>query len=803
MTADGFDRLLYTDCRAGAGRGAGGGFQVQAQSEGVDSAQARMAVGWLLYDAQNAWIVERRPIEEFPLGFAHACETGYGTAQSCYLGKEASGGRPGNHLADCLLTREPGRYGATRPAQLWRSELWRAEAWETKDCPPFSDEPPLGPLTVEAVAEWLKERAERPGVLARMLSVLEDPAGRRIVIVAADADDALRWIAAATLLLPARIALDVSFKVFSSNPLRSDQRIVAVPEELNKQFAPGRGDTVLVLDAGSCAFDDVPVSGRAAFFTERLAVVDDPYDVVDAVELAASLGEEDRLGGPDAMLTAWALTRPDDPRPDPAALFRWLARTDQGRQREHGPAVAGMLLGGDPPAAVLRWIDEAVARAVIEIDPAPVRIRLLGAELAEVRQGKAGPTHGLPGVPLDADAWRDAESELSSAIMLGSDPQVDLVLRLARRHGIQPDLAAPLLQRLEAFVAGWLDRRVSYDPNGWARREEILDLAHQALRERLIQDGLDAVRGPLSRLIPHLIDRVGDPTDPLDWHLRAAAMARLPSGKRRQQLAALLEQAAWTAEAAAGLQGALLAWDAVGPAEAELILDYLPASAGILPGVAAQARAQLERLGAKPTEHMLDMLASMDRHGFGPTSGPYAELLASDHDVKAFVDATRTERFAADARYVKGILARLERAAPAVVRLRMRHLLRACLDCPHPWLGGAVLHAIDGRDARAKQPQELIRLWAEELVHGDLRAVIWGVNCLGDSGLAGKRREQITAAIRDYSDGLSKVSRADHEKWCHEVQRLLPAEASATWAELIENAQKPRINLWINRDGGR
>jgi len=43
---------------------------------------------------------------------------------------------------------------------------------------------------------------------------------------------------------------------------------------------------------------------------------------------------------------------------------------------------------------------------------------------------------------------------------------------------------------------------------------------------------------------------------------------------------------------------------------------------------------------AKPTEHMLDMLASMDRHGFGPTSGPYAELLASDHDVKAFVDAT-------------------------------------------------------------------------------------------------------------------------------------------------------------------
>ena len=131
-----------------------------------------------------------------------------------------------------------------------------------------------------------------------MVSVLEDPAGRRIVIVAAEADEALRWIAAATLLLPARVALDISFKVFSSNPLRAEQRIVAVPAELNKQFAPGRGDTVLVLDADSCAFDDVPVSERASFFAEQLAGIDDPYDVLDAVELAASLGGGTGSAGP-------------------------------------------------------------------------------------------------------------------------------------------------------------------------------------------------------------------------------------------------------------------------------------------------------------------------------------------------------------------------------------------------------------------------------------------------------------------------------------------------------------------------
>ena len=95
MTGDAFDRLLYTDCRAGTGRGAGGGFQVQAQSAGVDSAQSNMAVGWLLYEAQNAWIMQRRPVEDFPLGFAHACEAGFGTAQSRYVGKEVDWRPPG------------------------------------------------------------------------------------------------------------------------------------------------------------------------------------------------------------------------------------------------------------------------------------------------------------------------------------------------------------------------------------------------------------------------------------------------------------------------------------------------------------------------------------------------------------------------------------------------------------------------------------------------------------------------------------------------------------------------------------
>ena len=102
---------------------------------------------------------QRRPVEEFPLGFAHACDEGYGTAQSRYVGKEATGGRQGNHLADCLLTRDPDLYGPTRPAQLWRSDLWHSEPWDTTGLPAVQPTTsPLGPLTVDAVADWLQGR---------------------------------------------------------------------------------------------------------------------------------------------------------------------------------------------------------------------------------------------------------------------------------------------------------------------------------------------------------------------------------------------------------------------------------------------------------------------------------------------------------------------------------------------------------------------------------------------------------------------------------------------------------------------
>jgi hypothetical protein len=817
MTAEFFDRLLYTDCRPGTGRGAGGGFQVQAQSSGVDSVQAQLAVGWLLYDVQLPWLTQRRPVEDFPLGFAHAAGEGYGTGQSRYLGKVATGGRDGNHLADCLLTRNPDVYGPVRPAQLWRSDLWRAEPWDSKDCPQFDAaglEP--GPLTVDAVAEWVCADPGRGPVLGRLLSVLEEADGKRVIILSDDPEQAMTWIAAATLLLPTRHALGVSFKVFSSAPLDAQHRIVAAPAALFPRIAPGSAGQRFVLDARTGTADEAQTSERAAFFVGHLTSSDDPYDVVDAVELADVLSSGERAGGgnqseaeqlrdSDARLTAWALTRPADPPAQPAALLNWLTGTGPELLREYGPAVVGMALDSAPPVKALRWIDRTLASKRLDFDPATVRVQLLDAELAEIHGGQAPPADPLPLVPLDAGTGRDAESKLSSAILLGSDQQVDRLLRLARRHGIELDLAVPLQQRLREFVSSWIDHPGAYHPDGWALRTEVLDCAHDELRDRISAGGVASIADAIRRLNRCFGDRA-DLNDPLDCHIQASLIAAEEPRQRRQRLSQLLDFVAQIARsanpaaagpAAAGLQRALIKWNAVDGEVAVIILTGLSSSLDVEPAISARAVEQLTTMSAKPTRELLELLASLDKRGNGPSSGDLGRLLESDRDVRTFTRRARDDKIA-EPKYFNETVSLLRKTDPAVVRARLDEVLNACLEARHPDLSPIVFASL-----KSPLPRLLVQRWGDTLGRRDLIGDgLWCVRCLDHENLPERRYDQLTAAVRHYAD---RLARPDRESWRHEViQRLKPGER-AVWESVFAPDEAPRskINLWINRGGGR
>lgn len=800
MTDEFFDRLLYTDCLPGAGRGAGGGFQVQAQSPGVDAAQSKLAVGWLLYEVQIPWLNQRLPVEEFPLGFAHAGGDGYGTAQGRYIGKEAAGGRSGNHLTDCLLTRNPDLYGPVRPAQLWQSGLWRAEAWGGKDCPRFDVaglEP--GPLTVDAVADWARSVPERGAVLARLLSTLEDPDGKRIVIVADDPREAMTWIAAATLLLSSRAALGISFKVFSSAPLDSQHRVVAAPAALFPKIAPGLLSQCFVLDARTDTADQAQTSERAAFFAGHFTADGDPYDVVDAVELTDALG-----GGSDARLTAWALTCPDSPRPRPTALFSWLAGASGELLVEHGAAVTTLVLESGPTADALRWIDDAVTSKQLDLNPAMVRGQLLTAELAGVRDGRGAPPAGvLPSVPLDDSAYRDAESELSSAILLGSDQQVDLLLRLARRHGIDPDLAPPLERRLRDFVSGWIDRPGDYRPDVWALYDEVLDYAHDEMRGRLATPGTaDAIR----KLNRYFTDRA-DLSDMLDYHIQASLMAREGRADRLRRLRHLIDgigqltrssaPAVPAPRAATALQRALTEWGAVDGDVAVAILTYLPDSLEVEPAISLLAEEELTRMSAKPTRPLLDLLAGLDKRGKVPPSRALRRLLDDDRNVRSFVHRAYQDRLLTDRKYFQETVAALRDADSAVIETRLGDVLAACLDSRHPGLGPEVLSTSKG-----PVPRMLAELWGRTLGTRDLvKDAVWCVRCLDYRELPGKRRDQLATAMRDHA---KRLGQQDFDKWNGAVVRQLGHDERAVWqAVFAQDAPRSKINLWINRGGGQ
>jgi hypothetical protein len=780
MTAASFDRLLYTDCRAGTGRGAGGGFQVQAQSAGVDAAQAKMAVGWLLYEAANAWIVQRRPVEDFPLGFAHASVAGYGTAQSRYVGTEATGARQGNHLADCLLTRDLTHYGPTRPAQLWRSQLWRSEPWDTTDCQQFDGMPPLGPLTVEVVADWLRDSLPRAAALARLVSVLEEPAGQRVVIAANTPDEALRWIAAATLLLPIRTALEASFKVFCSKPTQASHRIVAVLKELHPQVVPGRADSVFVLDAEEAFSDDAQVSDRARFWTNLFASAEDPYDVIDGVELADQLGAGTGRAPADALLTAWAVTVTDSQLDDPDPLFRWLSAAAPVLLREHGPAVVRRLLTADPPAATLRWIDAMAALGRMDIDRPALRKLLLTAEIAEIRASGFPPTERLTEVATDADASRDADSQLSSAILLAPDPQVDLLLRLAQRHLIQLQLP-PLHDRLRAFANGWIDNpALDYSPADWALREEVLDLALDELHERQVRYGMATIMDALRLLWRHFADRQSDPADPLYCHIQVAGIRELPSRLRLSRLSALMEQAlSVPRRASAGnvIQQALIDWQVLGPAEALLIVSALPPALPAAHEVVRTAVAEISRVAGRPTVQALDALSMLDRRGIVPQEQPFIGLITADRQVMGFIKAASSPRFLSDKALYQQSLAQLCQADPVVTSARVSDLLQACLDLSVPGLGAWLITELE-----EPLPWKLIERWSKELGGPQtIRASIEGVWWYEDSEI----RDSLRAHIADIIGGFgARLSPADREDWFVRVRDGLAPERHQAWARL-------------------
>lgn len=799
MTIEGFDRLLYTDCLPGTGRGAGGGFQVQAQSGGVDSAQAAAAVRWLLYDVPAAWVGAGRPAEEFPPGLAHTDAAGWGTAQSRYLGREVKGGRQGNHLADCLLTRSAEAYGPARPAQLWQAPHWRAEAWPTTECPALDGPLETGPLTVDAAQEWLRADAARAPALMRMLTVLETDTTRRIVLPATTPEQALAWIVGATLLLPMQAALAVSFKVFTANLDYAQHRVLAVARELARHVVPGRGGPDFVVDAESGRTDELRPSDRARFWVELLRDCDDPYDVVDAVELERVLSAG-APPSPAVRSVAWTLASGDPATLDSGSFLAWLTAADRGLLTEHAAPVTTTVLAADSSAALLRALEALAAEGVLAADRAAVRRRLVAAEIAEVRAGGPVAEAVLERVELVGDVARDVESALSTAILLAEDEEVDALLRLAYRHRVSPDVG-PLLGRLTAFAEAWVSGpRRGYRPSAWALRHELLDVVRDVLQARARDHGPVTIRRAAEQLWPVLVHTAADARDPVDAALMVAAVRASPRRARRTLVASLIARALATrdpAGAVAALQRLLGDAAVLRPGDALAMVLRIPADLPLERSAADAAAADLEKqAGRYPTEATLSAIASLHRRGV--RLGSRLLILAeADQDLARFLDALGRLRGEEDAATLDELTGVLREVDSAVLAARRQELAEKTLATPRPAVAASVLGALDRATLRFVMDEWALRLAGA----ADARWAAWGFRLLGRPGLRPVIGTYLSTTLNDHAGSLPPAVRG---RWSDAVAAELPAAEAGDWRRFTtESAGGPEPRGWISTRRGR
>ncbi|MGP4020980.1 GTPase-associated protein 1-related protein [Saccharopolyspora sp. 5N708] len=545
MSAREFHSLYYTDCRPGQGLRGGAGFQFQAVSPGTTDEMMSAVQRSALYEAPVDWMREKRPVSQYPPSLVHVHDGVFATARGIYLGAEAGGVREGNQFTHALVTTDPQLYGPIRPAQLWDAPWWVEQPAASTECAAVSAEPEAGPFGVAAVREWVLGQPDGESWLLAVHSAVDrvhDEAAPRVVFVSEDAAIAVRWIAAATLLLPQERALRVGFRVFATNPQYSRHEVLAVhPDWAGSLADPDRNPDSVVFNLVSGKHREVEPTDAARHWVPRFLSAD-PYDVVDAIELVHQFARNrdarrpvraDRLAAGVLMLDE-AVTGPDHAM----ALAEWLAAPPPVSTTDVVEPVLAAVLASSPGLPVLAKLAEADTEQAGRI-----RITLLRAEIDEIVRGTPADARA----PLPPRQWSPDEAEeacivVEAAAGAVAPERMDLLLRTATRFGVQPRVGR-FAEAAGRFVEWWAQHpHAGADPARWTCGPEMLDLLRDVLARRLAgphaAEVVDAINARWWRL---LSSTISDPFMPLDAAVAAAAVAAGDPAVRQRTIAAFRE----------------------------------------------------------------------------------------------------------------------------------------------------------------------------------------------------------------------------------------------------------------------
>jgi hypothetical protein len=435
--------------------------QFQARSRGADASAMAVVQRHLLYEAPTRWMRERRPPSTYPPSFAHVANGYFATAMGRYLGKEVNGGREGNHLTHGIFTRDPASYGLVRPAQLYGAPFWMSHPSATHECATVDSVVP-GPLNASRLQAFVTRQPDGIPMLAALLAAIERCVGEdgpRVLFIARDADAVLSWLCAATLLMPQRRAVHVGFRIFTTDPARSPQPVLAVhPDWDVTTVTVGNSGRYVVFDLVHGSWSDVPTSSTARRWVTEFCN-EDPDDVVDAVEIAEASGLTDEVG--IGIAISAVLRRPPRPVEIPHVV-RWLSDAPQGVVESYGASVVDGILDSpeNQTRVLLLSLDELAVAGRLRGRAARIRLALLDQELKALGTSRPETPVDLPRIPRAEWGPRDdaaAAERITAALAEAGPAQVDVLLFIAQAYCpglVTVEQAAPAVVRL---VDDWVE----------------------------------------------------------------------------------------------------------------------------------------------------------------------------------------------------------------------------------------------------------------------------------------------------------------------------------------------------------
>lgn len=797
MTSIGFLSLYYTDCRPGQGLRGGAGFQFQSVSSGVGHDAMTLVQRSALYEAPVTWMREHRAVDSYPPSLTHVFDGMYVTARGVYLGAEANGVREGNQFTHAVTTVDPEAYGLIRPAQLWDAPWWSVQPAANTECDPVPAPPEQGPWGIDAIREWVLGQPDAEDWLIAVGSAFDraqGPKRRRVLFIGADAAAILCWIAAGTLLLPQSRALRLGFRVFATNPQYSQQDVLGLhPDWAGSLANVDRDGEFVVFNLDSGKHSVVELTDAAVHWASTFLHAD-PFDVVDAIELAHDFARQRRPSGDGGATAAEVCSSADDRRAaavvalgEPVAdeqqasgLARWLAGQPTSALEDIVESVARAVLTATADAGTLGELDAAVRVHGLRGELAgQIRAALLAAEVDEIMAGRraaADPT-ALPGHRFTAAEQLAAAEVVERAASRIPPDRMDVLLRTSARFAVEPSVPN-FRDAAHEFVTWWADNPAAgLDPSQWPCGPMLVVQLRDELAWRPDSAALrEAVREHWWRiLLP-----VADPGSPLHASVAAAAMERGQPRVQRDVLAVVLDLAQHRDRSDTGD----LAWDALFRYRAPTTSELLELLGRLRRGTTSDAfagnvsAALGERCTSQVSAAELDALALLADLGWKPHGNRLADLRRQDTALRQWLDSVPTR---ASSRPEAG-------ADPGVVtervfRARESDVLRVLLDMP-------LAHAPRVIDFGGDQLQTflLTELPAQWNKLGD--------ECRGDKAVAIAFIATGSPSLPDqlltqFATRLKKWVRSVPPERLHRVERLLKAfdpQLSQDWRRSTSDA---------------